>query len=64
LPRYSSFLPSFLPGGASRSASGTYAISRNAITLHSADGTQKRWSCAKTKDGLVFLHGTAYVDDK
>ena len=51
-------------GGASRSASGTYAISRNAIILRYAGGTVKRWSYAKTKDGLVFLHGTAYVDDK
>ncbi len=51
-------------GGASRSASGTYAISRNAITLRFADGTVKRWSYGKTADGLVFLHGKAYVDDK
>ena len=51
-------------GGASRSASGTYAISRNAITLRYAGGPVKRWSYAKTKDGLVFLHGIAYVDDK
>ncbi len=51
-------------GGASQAGSGTYAISRNAITLHYADGAVKRWSYAKTADGLVFLHGSAYVDDK
>ena len=59
-----SITSSQVAGGASQAGSGTYAISRNAITLRFASGSVKRWSYAKTADGLVFLHGSAYVDDK
>ena len=50
-------------GGASRAAGGTYALSRGAILLRYKDGTVRRWSYARTADGLVFLHGKAYTKD-
>ncbi len=49
--------------GSNRVSGGTYKISGNMIVMRFQDGTTKRWSYARTADGLVFLHGDAYTTD-
>ena len=48
----------------SRATSGRYKIDGYAITMRFGNGTVLRWSYAMTADGLLFLHGDAYTDDK
>ena len=55
---------SSVTAGSRRKSSGTYQVSGNAITMRFADGTTERWSYARTADGVLFLHGDAYTDDK